>query len=303
MAQKSNLITLRKNNFINISTQNSKILISLFNFIQNLSFFLIKRQVLLCNSFISVENSVISLDLILFYQQKYFLIKRKSKFLRESKNRIKLVKKGRKKAFISAVLEKFLFSYNLNSHFLKIQILNKFTTRKIVNSWADFLYLRTKKFLNSLFSRRKTLYVDFLYLTVLFIYSKITTKLYINLLGTIFRRLSKKLHNKFIYFIKIVFNFLLKFNSLEEELFAEFKKTSKEIKKLKSRLGSPHKILGLKFIIAGRFRAKDRSKKKLITLGRVPLSSLSKDVDFSSCHVYTVYGAFGLKMWVHKEKV
>ena len=304
MSQKSNLITLRKNNFINITTQNSKIWISFLKFIDNLNFLFSKRQILLCNYFIGVENSLVFLELFLFYQQKFFLFKRsksyrraRNKRLRFSSRRVKKIK-SKKKSLLN-IFSTLSTLYKLNSYLVKVRVLNKALKRSTRRRLANSLFLKTKKFSNNLFARRRTLYLDFLYLTSLFVHSKITTKLFLNLLGTIFRRLSKKIHQKFVYFIKIVFNFLLKIHSSYEKLPANLLNK----KKLRSLSSLTHQILGVKFRVSGRFRAKDRAASKLVVLGNIPTSSLGKDVDFSACHVHTIYGTFGLKIWVHKKKL
>ena len=121
----------------------------------------------------------------------------------------------------------------------------------------------------------------FLKITSLFLKKKITLIFYIKIWSRIFKNISKRLHTKFLAFVKTVFLLLLE---------------------LPSNIKIEEQFLGLKFLIAGRFRGKNRGSIKLITLGCVPTQSISKHVQFASCHSYTVYGAFGLKMWVYQTK-
>jgi ribosomal protein S3 len=59
---------------------------------------------------------------------------------------------------------------------------------------------------------------------------------------------------------------------------------------------SKSKIKGLKFILSGRIQAKLRSSKEIIQVGKVPSQSIEKNIEFSKIHVYTLFGAFGLKL-------
>jgi ribosomal protein S3 len=60
-------------------------------------------------------------------------------------------------------------------------------------------------------------------------------------------------------------------------------------------------ILGVKLIISGKIKGKPRSTTTCIQVGSVPSQSLAKDISFSKIHVYTLYGSFGFKIWVHKK--
>ena len=103
-----------------------------------------------------------------------------------------------------------------------------------------------------------------------------------HLLGQIFRILPKSKHGRFLVFLKLLFKNLL----LASKDFNN--------KGLKS-------ILGVKLIISGKIKGKPRSSTTCIQVGSVPSQSLNKDVSFSKIHVYTLYGAFGFKIWVHKK--
>jgi ribosomal protein S3 len=60
-------------------------------------------------------------------------------------------------------------------------------------------------------------------------------------------------------------------------------------------------VSGIKLLISGRLKGKPRSSTSCIQVGSIPSQSLDKNVNFSKIHVYTLYGAFGFKIWVHKK--
>ena len=102
------------------------------------------------------------------------------------------------------------------------------------------------------------------------------------ILSLIFRSLSKKIHSRFLFFIKNVFKILifdLKAVDVPDKL----------------------SILGLKFAINGKLKGKPRSSVNFIKEGNLPLQTLNKSIDFSRIHSYTLMGVFGLKLWVLKK--
>ena len=60
-------------------------------------------------------------------------------------------------------------------------------------------------------------------------------------------------------------------------------------------------IYGIKFSIAGKFKGKLRKSRVSIQVGKVPVQSISKDVEFSKTNVFTRYGVFGLKLWIYRK--
>jgi ribosomal protein S3 len=49
--------------------------------------------------------------------------------------------------------------------------------------------------------------------------------------------------------------------------------------------------------INGKFNGKNRSKKKLISNGRMPLSMFDSNISYSTSEANTKYGIFGIKVW------
>jgi ribosomal protein S3 len=58
------------------------------------------------------------------------------------------------------------------------------------------------------------------------------------------------------------------------------------------------KIQGLQIQVKGRINGRNRSTKYNIQVGRLPLQTFSKPVDYVYLPIFTLYGTFGMKVWV-----
>jgi ribosomal protein S3 len=67
-------------------------------------------------------------------------------------------------------------------------------------------------------------------------------------------------------------------------------------------LRNEYDLLGIKFIIKGKLKGKRRKSNSIINIGQIPVQSLYKHIEFSKTHAFTVYGTFGLKLWVYRSK-
>ena len=143
------------------------------------------------------------------------------------------------------------------------------------------LYYKFNEFKNKLFSRRFNLFIDFLKLTCLIQKKKINAAIFLSTLGTIFKILPKKLHNSFFKFVKVL---------IEEVLLEEKKKTKTT------------KIIGIKLIINGKLKGKLRSSSLTINKGKIGAQVISNDMEFAKEHVYTMYGCFGLQLWINYKQ-
>ena len=177
---------------------------------------------------------------------------------------------------LKTLLSKEFSSFNNNLFSISIVNLNNFLDKSILT----LFYKRLKNFVGVLFNRRFSLFIDFLKINTLFIQSKLPLKVYLNVLGQIFKILPKHKHNRFLLFLKIVFQTLI-LNSTSDS--------------------SNGNILGIKLLINGRLKGKPRSNLTCIQVGSTPIQSLSKNVDFAKTHVYTLNGVFGFKIWVYKK--
>lgn len=262
MSQTSNLTTLRTNKInLHLVNTNSNVFLHGFHFSNMLKHLLTKKDILITSVNINYSGNTLFLFLDLFY---------KTKKINFYKNRINFEKKLKTKkpkiSFASFISKQFRLIKN-SSTVVKITPLNKqITSRGVKDS-----YNLVKRFLNLLFVRRFNLFIDFVKLTSLFMDKKIKINSYILILGQIFRVLPKKKHNIFIFFVKSLF-----VNLINEK-----------------------KIKGVKFIINGKLSGKARSSTSKFSVGNIPIQTISANIEFSKIHVYTLYGAFGFKVWVN----
>ena len=131
------------------------------------------------------------------------------------------------------------------------------------------IFRKVKQFKRNLFSRRHTFFMDFLKLTRLFTIKKINVNAYLISLATIFKGLHKRSHGVFFIFLKIIIHRL--------------------IRDEKSR------ILGIKVIVSGKLKGKDRANSQTTLAGKIATQTISADVQFSRIHLFTLYGCFGIK--------
>lgn len=153
---------------------------------------------------------------------------------------------------------------NLNVNNLNLQIDRK----KLLKSLKSYKFFSTK-----LFNKRINLFGDFLKVLTLFKDKKASVWLFCYILSTIFKSLQKKKHGLYTSFINQIF---------------------------KDIIGETNSnIQGIKFIIAGRLKGKPRASLAKITVGKISLTSNSSNIQATQAHCYTIYGCFGLKLWIN----
>jgi len=130
-----------------------------------------------------------------------------------------------------------------------------------------------RKFSTVLFSRGFNLFIDFLKIVTLVDQNKINPKVFLLVLGQIFRNLTKKKHTKFIFFIKTIFDNLI--------------------------LSESNNVIGIKLVINGRLMGKTRASTVKIERGSLSLNTVNSGCISEKMHVYTLYGAFGFKIWIN----
>lgn len=254
MSKLSDLTTLRCTNF-NLSSHDNKITLKNLLLFYSIEYCLFKKDVSVSRFQLIENNNKLYLNLELFYRTRkvvkydfYF------KNLRADNN-VKLIP---------------LLPLNNKVIYISIKNLNSFLTRKFILK----TYKVVLKISSSLFSRRFTLFVDFVKLTSLFVENRISVKLYLMYIGYIFKFIQKRRHGKFIFFIKNLLSYLTTYPNIK----------------------------GLRFEISGRISGKPRSRVMCINKGNLQLQSLSNSIEYSKAHVYTVYGAFGIKLWINKHE-
>lgn len=271
MGQKANQLTLNKNYLqLNLASINNKVFFNSLKFLKFFEFLLKKRGVIvLKQTFNIMNNQGYLIGELFFSTTKVNYYKKKLKFSE--------IKKNNRNLKLSLLFFKVLNLLKTNLIILTYSSVNKLVNSNLLN----FFYLKFNKFTNTIFQRRFNLFIDFLKLTTLFCQNKVTVEYYIILLAQIFRSIAKRLHTQFFTFLKMV-----------------FKTVVIDIHKLNLALV---KISGIKCLISGKLQGKARATKCLIVEGSVPTQTLSKNLFFAKAHVYTLLGAFGLKIWVLKK--
>lgn len=272
MSRISNVTTLREKNNLNLTSLSRKE----FFYKHSFSFFfdriLSKKNVLGLFYSVNSSGSCLFLNINLFFRTQKLLFFR---------NRLKpysllsTKKFNSRTIFFNRMIKHFLFKEKL----LSIKVVNY--NKKVDSFLVKDLFFTFKKFLNLLFSRRFNLFIDFLKLTALMVeYTDVSSK-YLYLLGQIFQVLSKKNHTRFLIFLKLVFL---------------------EILNLSKKRGGRFSIVGIKFLISGKLQGKTRSTEHKLLVGSVPVNTIDSRILFNKKHVYTLYGSFGFKLWVHTKK-
>jgi len=243
-----------------------------FNFIKVLTRALQKKNVLINNiNFSSSFNNIIYLRL------DFFFCFNRIKFLKSKINKFKL---PRTKNFIQKQKFENLFFKNLK--FLKanlILIIVQNSNRYIELKFVKYFYKKLKGFIKIIFLRRFDLFLDLIRLTTLLIQKKATLNSFLFIISKIFGLLSKKKHNQFFFFIEKLF---------QSMLFLVFNYIN---------------IKGIKFLIKGKLQGKTRASSKKILVKSVPVQTFDSTIFFNKIHVHTVYGVFGLKLWIfYNEK-
>lgn len=263
MGQRSNVLTLRKSKLnSNLLSVNSKEVLYGLTFLKFLNKLYSKKNIIVIKNDLNFESNKLFLSVSLFFQT--------SKLLSYS-DKLKKTKSLNNKLNISNLfsLVKNHF-FLLNNNYIKLSFinLNIFIEKRL----SVFFFNKLRRFYPLIFTRRFNLFVDFIKMSSLFAQNKINSKIYLVIIGQIFRTLPKRKHNIFIIFLKTLFSIFIQ-------------------KKY---------ISGIRLLINGRLKGKPRSNSISFLFGSTPVQSLSKNIEFSKLHVYTLNGAFGFKFWVYR---
>lgn len=61
-------------------------------------------------------------------------------------------------------------------------------------------------------------------------------------------------------------------------------------------------VYGIKIMLSGRLNGIEIARKEWYCEGRVPLHTISSDIDYGFCEAKTSYGIIGVKVWLCKIK-
>lgn len=102
---------------------------------------------------------------------------------------------------------------------------------------------------------------------------KVNVDTFLYMLGSILSLLPKRRHSTYFTFLKQLFTRIIHDDT--------------------------SKVKGIKFLVKGKIKGKPRSNTEKIIKGNISNQTISNNVTYHKLHVYTIYGAFGLKMWAH----
>lgn len=200
------------------------------------------------------------------------------RFLKKIKNKNKKTKKQKlkHKKLLPLFSQKFNNFLTKNNIILNYINLNKNLNKKLNKKLLAKNYIQYKNFHLTLFQRNLNLFLDFIKIITLIEKNKINVSILLTILGQIFMNIAKGKHNKFVLFITTIFTNITK--------------------------SKKSKILGAKFIINGRLKGKPRANTTKIYKGSTELNTITANCIYKKIHVYTVYGAFGFKLWINYKK-
>ena len=191
MSQKANLITIRKKNRIELTVQNTKMWVSLYILIENISRLFSIKGAWVLKSFCGFDTNLVSLNLFLYYQTFKLSAFKKKTIKKKISNNVYLKNKS---FFI--FFQQYINIFGFNFFDFNVSNLNLFVNKKKLS----ILYKDLKVFSFNIFSRRFNLFIDFLKVTILFFDNYINLSSYINIWSRIFKNLHKRLHGKFFFF-------------------------------------------------------------------------------------------------------
>lgn len=268
------MVNLDKNsqifhNSIVLKTNNIKLFHLSLQFSNYFKDLLYNKNILVTQINININSNRLDLALNLYFRKKKLIKFKKIKRQKDSQTS--------KTSILFVLLKDFKLFFRNNTLNIKIKVLNKVILFPFL---FRVLKKNLKSFKRSLFERRTNLYLDFLKITVLYQTSQVSLDSFLFILAEIFQRLTKKRHSNFIKFIKFVFkNFLLKYKN--KNLY--------------------NMVKGIKFVISGKLKGKLRAQTTSLSFGHIPISTNAKNIQFSKSHVYTVYGTYGIKLWVYQQ--
>lgn len=192
-------------------------------------------------------------------------------FTKKKINQYKKRKKIKKRLNNFSFIFKILNILKSNLIYTKIVNLNKSVNKNLLVYFFKNLNKNSK-----LFEKHQNFFLDFIKITTLFCQEKIKADFLIIIIGTLFSFLKKKNHNRFFRFLELLYEKIRAKNS---------------------------NILGIKTLFSGKILGKTMASNKIILNGNMPIQSIKKYIVFERMHIYTIYGVFGLKLWIHKKNI
>lgn len=287
MGQKINITTLRSDKFqFNSFSYNIVECLYLYSFLKVFEFFFWQKKIFLTNFFFFNSNNKIYLTFFIFFRVALINTFLTKKYIYNKSSKDSFLKRSlvSTKKEVFKTLFKSLSLFKKNLIIFKFINLNKYLSLK--KKKVKLLNKVFKREASILFPRRFNFFLDFLQISVLFIENKINITFFIKIIAEIFRILQKKRHSRFLIFINSYFSFLL----------CNTKNLALSFKNFKS-------ISGIKLSINGKLKGKPRSSHYTKVFGSVPIQTLKCNIEYARTHAFTVYGVFGLHLWIHRINV
>ena len=274
MGQKSNILTLRKFDVnLNLYRNNSFEFIYGYIFLKLIEKMFNSHKIFLIKFILNFVENKIFINFVLFFTAIRTLRIKRAGIYSINNNASSRLIFFLKNKFCSLILRQ-LQILNKNLIVFCFTSINFFFKKK--KSLLIKIFKNFKYYVNSLFPRRFRFFLDFVKLSFFFSINKINITFYMKILTEIFRILQKQRHVRFFQFIKDFFIFLMQFQESN--------------------------LKGFKLTISGNLKGKRRGSKKHIAYGQFPLQSFNKKIEFAKSHAFTVYGIFGLKLWIYRVK-
>jgi len=268
MSQKSNLITLRKRSAtLNITNEHSKLIIHLINFITIFIKLLKFHGIFVVKTYLLTQNNICQIKLCIYISAKQII-----DYKRFALKDIEVLTTGAvysSQNFLTKIFYKFFKFYKKSLYLFSFNCINSNIDINIVQLFYP-LVLQQRK---NLFIRRFNLLIDFLNLTALLCQNLISAELYLQILGQIFKYLTKRQHSIFIGFMQEIFK----------------------------KLAINSSIKGMKLLINGKLKGKSRASSVIVNHGGVANQTIITDIDFAITHIYTRLGAFGMRIWIQRK--
>lgn len=75
------------------------------------------------------------------------------------------------------------------------------------------------------------------------------------------------------------------------------------LKQTAENVSESYNIKGVKIMLGGRLDGAEMSRTEYIIKGKIPLTTLRSDIEYSQKTAYTKYGTVGVKVWIYKGDV
>lgn len=277
MGQKANTSTL-KSTFVNLNlqTNHSKFFLYGYFFILALKKLILRKQISLSSYALNFIGNILFINLKIFFKTAKIFFYKKFYFTRVNK----IKNKNLHNLFAKKIFQNLNF-LKTNKLVFSVKILNKELKLKKAKNLLNFFYLKCKPFLNLLFQRRFTFFFDFIKQIVLLLQGLMSSGNFLEILSQLFKYLHKKVHTRFFVFFNLISNLIININR-----YKDFKCKSE--------------IKGLKLLIKGKLQGKMRANLKYLQEGKMPTQSFNKNVDIAKQSVCTLYGTYGLTLWIYR---